>query len=153
MDPRTDANQAKIVDIPPYVLRIAEEAFAPFLKQLGFAQENPSVSGRFHEVRFTSSTHCVLVSYEPSDEQLFVMVFTRTDDELSDVDDRAMTPRLSDLNRRYMATVAKEDRTENATFFDGIAVHDREAERLLEAAKDLRLVLPRYLRSWLHPRD
>ena len=36
------------------------------------------------------------------------MVFRRQNDGLSDIDDRSNTPRLSDLNMRYMHTITKE---------------------------------------------
>ena len=128
-------------------LRIANEAFVPFLKGLGFVMDEPSISGRFYRVSFTGYAHAVSVSYEPGDDALFVMVFSRKNGELSDIDDRTKTPRLADLNSRYMATVTNEERTENETVFESVTANDKEERLLLKAAKELRLVLPKYLRS------
>ncbi len=128
-------------------LRIANEAFVPFLKGLGFVMDEPSISGRFYRVSFTGSAHAVSVSYEPGDDALFVMVFGRKNGELSDIDDRTETPRLADLNSRYMATITNEERAENERAFESVAANDKEERLLLKAAKELRLVLPKYLRS------
>jgi hypothetical protein len=87
----------------------------------------------------------VSVSYEPGDEVLFVMVFKRENGELSDIDDRSNTPRLSDLNMRYMHTVTKEERLENEVSFRAIEPRDNEEKSVLKAARELRLVLPKYL--------
>jgi hypothetical protein len=128
-------------------LRIANEAFVPFLKGLGFVMDEPSISGRFYRVSFTGSDHAVSVSYEPGDDALFVMVFTRKNGELSDIDDRTKTPRLADLNSRYMATVTNDERIENEAVFESVVVNDKDERLLLKAAKELHLVLPKYLRS------
>jgi hypothetical protein len=128
-------------------LRIVKEAFAPFLEELGFAMEQPSISGRFYRVSFTASSHVVSVSYEPGDDALFVMVFSLKNGELSDIDDSKKTPRLSDLNSRYMVRVTDKERIENQKVFESIVAKDKEELLLLKAAKELRLVLPMYLCS------
>lgn len=128
-------------------LRVAKEAFAPFLEGLGFVMDEPSISGRFYRLSFTGSDHAVSVSYEPGDDALFVIVFNRKNGELSDIDDRAETPRLADLNSRYMPTITNDQRIENESVFESIVVHDKEERRLLKAAKELRLVLPKHLHS------
>jgi hypothetical protein len=128
-------------------LRIANDAFAPFLKELGFSMDNSLISGRFYRVSFSSSVHTVWVSYEPGDNTLFVMVSNRQNDKLSDLDDRTKTPRLADLNSRYMQQVTKEERSANEAIFESIVTQDEEERLLLKAAKELRLVLPKYLHS------
>lgn len=128
-------------------LRIANEAFVPFLKGLGFLMDEPAISGRFYRVSFNGSAHAVSVSYEPGDDALFVMVFSRKNGELSDIDDRTKTPRLADLNSRYMAAITNEERTANESVFESVVVNDEEERLLVKAAKELRLVLPKYLRS------
>jgi hypothetical protein len=107
--------------------------------------ETPSLSGRSYRATFTSPEEVVSVSYEPGDEVLFVMVFCRQNGGLSDIDDRSNTPRLSDLNMRYMHTITKEERLENEVIFGAIEPRDNEERLLLKAAKELRLVLPKYL--------
>lgn len=131
-------------------LRIANEAFAPFLKELGFSMEAPSISGRFYRAIFTSPTHSVSVSFEPGDEAFFVLVFSREGGELSDMDDRMKTPRLSDLNNRYMKTVGSEERTANDAAFKAVVALDDEERVLFKAAKELRLVLPKHLANQRH---
>ena len=128
-------------------LRIAHEALEPFLKELGFAMDEPSISGRYYRVSFTAPQSAVSVSYEPGDDALFVMVFGRKNGQLSDIDNRKETPRLSDLNSRYMAAVTQAERVVNEKAFESVLVHDNEERQLLKAAKELRLVLPKYLRS------
>ena len=128
-------------------LRIATEALVPFLRELGFAMDEPSISGRYYRASFTGIAHAVSISYEPGDDALFVMVLSRKNGELSDIDDRAETPRLADLNDRYMQTVTSEDRAANDEFFASVAVSDDEERRVLKAAKELRLVLPKHLAS------
>jgi hypothetical protein len=90
------------------------------------------------------------VSFEPSDKAFFVMVFSRKNGELSDIDDRLKTPRLFDLNTRYMNRVTTEERTANEAVFQSIMARDEEERMLLKLAKELRLVLPRYLADQHH---
>lgn len=80
---------------------------------LGFTIETPSISGRFYRASFSSSKNSVFVSYEPGDNVLLVLVFSREKYGLSDIDDRIKTPRLADLNSRYMHLVSNEERVLN----------------------------------------
>jgi hypothetical protein len=127
--------------------RVLHEAFEPFLKELGFSMDEPSISGRYYRASFTAQSNAVSVSYEPGDDALFVMVFGRKNGQLSDIDNRIETPRLGDLNNRYMATITHAECVANEKTFESVIVHDKEERLLLKAAKDLRLVLPKYLRS------
>jgi hypothetical protein len=131
-------------------LRIVNEAFAPFLKDLGFTMDTPSISGRLYRASFTGQNHSVSVSFEPGDESFFVLVFSREHGELSDMDDRLKTPRLSDLNNRYMSTVSSEERAANEAAFKSVVARDDEERNLLKSAKELRLVLPKYLTNQRH---
>ena len=126
-------------------LRIVNEAFTPFLIGLGFSMDAPSISGRLYRASFSGPKHSVSVSFEPGDEALFVLVFSREHGELSDMDDRLKTPRLSDLNSRYMNAVNSEERAANETAFKSVVARDEEEKVLLKSAKELRLVLPKYL--------
>jgi hypothetical protein len=126
-------------------MRIVRDAFVPFLMRLGFSMENPSISGRFYRASFTSPKHAVSVSYEPGDNALFVMVFSRENGHQSSIDDRIRTPRLSDLNSRYMHTITEEERSNNELMFPSTPIRDDEERLLLKSAKELSLVLPKYL--------
>jgi hypothetical protein len=126
-------------------LRIVGEAFAPFLESLGFIADKPAISGREYSASFSSAAHLVRVSYEPDDDALFVMVFGQRQGVLSDIDSREETPRLADLNARYMPRVDAQLRAANEDFFRSVVPEDKEERLLLKAAKELRLVLPEYL--------
>lgn len=128
-------------------LRITTDAFVPFLSELGFRMDAPSISGRFYRVSFTALRHQVSLSYEPGDDAFFVVVFCREGGQLSDYDDRTRTPRLSDLNMRYMHLVSVSERASNQAFFEGVIARDPGEGLVLKAAKELRLVLPRHLQS------
>lgn len=132
-------------------LRVCKAAFAPFLSELGFSIDSPSISGRFYRVSFTGAANVVSVSYEPGDEALFVVVFGREGGALTDMDDLSKSPRLADLNARYMPTVTKEERAENDAAFASVEARDKEEFAVLKAARELRLVLPKYLRRSQRP--
>jgi hypothetical protein len=128
-------------------LRIVREAFEPFLMELGFSMDKPSISGRFYCVDFSSDSHQVSVSYEPGDNEFFIFVGESRNSKFIDIDDRAKTPRLTDLNNRYMAAVTQLERLTNEKAFESVMVNVKEERLILKAAKELRLVLPKYLRS------
>jgi hypothetical protein len=127
--------------------RLVSAAFAPFLREMGYKMTPPSISGRLYRVNFVGPKHMVSVSYEPGDEVSFVMVFGRKNGEYSNIDDRTETPRLSDLNSRYMRAVTNKERAQNEAAFDAVIAADDEERLLLKSAKELRLVLPMYLNN------
>jgi hypothetical protein len=126
-------------------LHIIDEAFVPFLKDLGFLMDTPSISGRFYRARFTDSKHLISVSFEPGDKFFLVSVFDYEHGLLSDIDDRSKTWCLADLNRRYMHTVTNEERSAYESIFNSVSAWDNEEKTLLKFAKELCLVLPKYL--------
>jgi len=126
-------------------LRVVHEAFVPFLHGLGFSMDAPSISGRLYRASFTGPRNSVSISFEPGDDVIFVLVFCLQDGEWSDMDDRLKTPRLSDLNARYMGSVSVDERAANESAFESIVARDDAERSLLKAARELRLVLPRYL--------
>jgi hypothetical protein len=72
---------------------------------------------------------------------LLVLVLTREDGQLSDVDDPSKTLRLSDFNRRYMSTVTHKEKTMAEASLGTIAIQDEQENLLLKSLKELRLVL------------
>lgn len=126
-------------------LRVIQDAVEPFLMTLGYSMEAPSISGRFYRASFSGSKNVVSLSYEPGDNVLFIFILSRENGELSDIDDRTKTPRLADLNARYMPLISNTERAANEIFFQNVVVKDQEEWQLLKCAKELRLVLPRYL--------
>lgn len=107
-------------------LRIINEAFVPFLNELGFMMDAPSISGRYYHVSFNGESHVISISYEPGDDALFIMVRECVNNQLSDIDDREKSPRLADLNRLYMHTVTSEERENAETVFESIIVHEKQ---------------------------
>lgn len=104
-----------------------------------------SISGRCYSVSFCGQSNKVSVSYEPGDDVFFILIFSRKDGGWSDIDDRLKTPRLADLNRRFFSDVTNEERAANEEVFRKIKVCDAQERLMLKAAKELRLVLPKYL--------
>jgi hypothetical protein len=94
-----------------------------------------------YSVEFGSDTHVVSVSYEPGDDYLLVVIFTVKDGIRSNIDDRAATPRLSDLNARFLhasdADELNRRRSEAALV--------PEERRIQCIGAELSIVLPRYL--------
>jgi hypothetical protein len=124
---------------------LLRSAFQPFLNELGFVMEAPLISGRYYRSSFIGERNVVSVSYEPGDEAVIVAVFSKCGSEVSDFDDRSKTLLLSDLNRRYQSQVTESERLQNDLAFQCILVEDQAERVLLKAAKELRLLLPRYL--------
>jgi hypothetical protein len=118
--------------------------FLPFLKPLGFNLEAVTMSGKQYAANFVARDCSVAVAYEPGDDYLEVAVGPK-DPTLSEWDDRDVTPRLQDLNRRYMPHISTGERVANDGYFASIQVKDDLERRLLKAAKELRMTLPRYL--------
>ena len=126
-------------------VRVVTEAFAPFLAELGFSMASTATSGRLYRASFVGAENMVSVSFEPGDDALFVVVFNREDADWSSMDDREASPRLADLNAAYMGAVGTIERTDNEACFKTVEASDAMERSLLKAAKELRLVLPRYL--------
>lgn len=126
-------------------IRVVDAAFFPFLRALGFCMDAPSISGRFYRSSFSGPNHVISISYEPGDNAFFVLIFTIENGALSSIDDRSKTPRLADLNSKYMRTITKDERLKNEVEFSAVHVADKEEALLLKYAQELSLVLPKYL--------
>ena len=124
---------------------IIAKAYSPFLKDLGFAAQEPHVSGRYHSAKFIGMGYTLIVSIEAAEHEVTVMLVDNNDDDLASIDDPLKTPRLSDLNRRYMAVVSSAEREDNEKFFSEMSSNDQDEKALLKCAKELRLVLPKHL--------
>jgi hypothetical protein len=125
-------------------LEIIHDAFVPFLLDLGFSLSEVDTSGRLYDVMFTSPNHAVSISYEPGDSSLLLIVHTIRNGQVSKIDDRNNTPRLTDLNTRYMKSVTPAELRAAKAAIENVAVDEIE-RKLLKAASELRLVLPKYL--------
>jgi hypothetical protein len=126
--------------------RLIREAYVPFLKELGFSGKPVHVSGKYYCAYFVSTHHTLSVSYEPGDHYWDIRIETHGGaGDLKSFDDRSITPHLADLNTRYQGQVSGAERSQNETFFDGIEAKNADEAYLLKCAKDLRIVLPKYL--------
>jgi hypothetical protein len=126
---------------------LIKQAFNPFLIEFGFKPEKPHLSGRYHRANFIGNSHTIIIYFEPGEAYLTAMLVKNDDYDLSSIDDPKKTPRVSDLNRIYMGKITPSERANNESFFSTIEVKDQNEQALLKLAKDLRLVLPRYLRT------
>lgn len=127
--------------------RLTEEAFNPFLKELGFQPQPLQINGRFCEAEFKGTDFTLSVSFEPGDDYFTTMLIQNNDCSLAAIDDSVKTPRLSDLNRMYMSAVSQQEREDNEAFFSSIKVEGSNELDFLKIAKELRLVLPRHLQT------
>lgn len=128
-------------------LKIIRTAFQPFLLPMGFSAKAPSVNGRFYEATFEGTESVISVAFEPGENYFNVYIFGLEAGRLSDIDDRESTRRLSDLNSRYQHEVTPRERVDNENFFQQVIANDNAEKMLLKGAKDLRLILPLYLRD------
>jgi len=96
-------------------------------------------------VEFIGELWTLSVSFEPGDNYFSVMLLNNKRRGLAAMDDRQISPRLSDLNARYMSQITPAEREENEVFFGNILVTHPLEKQLLRFAKDLRLVLPKHI--------
>lgn len=124
---------------------IIVNVFKPFLEKIGFEMDSVFVSGRYYRASFVDLDKKLSITFEPGDDQITVMLITKKHDDLQSIDDPERTPRLSNLNAKYMGCVTASERAGNEIYFKGVKSQDRAEDRLIKCAKDLRLVLPRHL--------
>ena len=125
---------------------LMRSAFRPFLAPLQFVMQPIHISGRHYSASFVGPSHTLLVGFEPGDGQTIVMLQANGSNSIRSFDDPETTPRLSTLNAQYMGLVEGKERAENEAFFGQLQPQDEQERALIKCAKDLRLVLPRYLR-------
>jgi hypothetical protein len=124
---------------------IVEGAFVAPLAHLGFSLQELELHGRFDLATFVREDYAIHVSYEPGDEAVFIIVFRRKNGVLSDIDNPSETVRLSDLNERYMRFITPQERANCDAAFRSVQVTGRAEQLMVKGAKELSLVLPRYL--------
>jgi len=127
--------------------RIITEAFTPFLRELRFLPRPVKISGRAYQAEFVGEKYTVSISFEPGDDYFLAMVIENGFNDPESIDNREKTPRLSDLNTRYMRLIDATEREANEAYFAHVAVRHSFERHLLKIAKELRLVLPHYLAS------
>jgi hypothetical protein len=124
---------------------LIHRAFSPFLSPLGFELQPLHLSGRLFRASCAGPRYILLITFEPGDGETTVMLLTKGHEDLRSIDDTERTPRLPDLNARYVGRVTPEGRAANDAFFRSIEVDDPAERKLLKCARDLRLVLPLHL--------
>jgi hypothetical protein len=113
----------------------------PSLEPLGF-RISTRTSGRSYEAECATDDHVAIVSFEPGDGFLLVAVLSVDNGNRSSLDDRAASPRLSDLNRRFLDQ-ADVELLEQVRRRDQPG--DPEIARVVSALRQLCLVLPKYV--------
>jgi hypothetical protein len=113
----------------------------PSLEPMGF-RISTKTSGRAYDAECASDDFVAIVSFEPGDSFLLVAVLSVENGNRSSLDDREASPRLSDLNRRFLDP-ADVDRLELARSGDPLT--DPEMARVVSAMRQLCLVLPKYV--------
>jgi hypothetical protein len=111
------------------------------LEPMGF-RISTKTSGRSYDAECATDDHVAIVSFEPGDGFLLVAVLSVDNGIRSNLDDREKSPRLSDLNRRFLDP-ADVDRLELARSRD--LPGDPEMSRVVSAMRQLCLVLPKYV--------
>lgn len=127
-------------------MAIVEQVYSPFLAKMGFSACRSSISGRSYRASFDRKDGTLWISYEPGEDFLLIVVLGRGDG-LTGIDDRRKAPRLSDLRQKYMRELTHDDFIDNERYFSGLSANDGRGELLMKAARELRLVLPPYLRD------
>ena len=113
----------------------------PVLEPLGY-RVSTKVSGRAYDAECATEDCVAIISFEPGDDFLLVAVVSENDGVRSSLDDRTASPRLGDLNRRYLepadVEVLELSRRNDTAL-------DPDARKLVAAMRQLCLVLPRYV--------
>jgi hypothetical protein len=113
----------------------------PVLAPMGF-RSSIHVSGRLYAAEFSTPTHVVSISFEPGDDYWLVVVFTVNDGVQSEIDDPKTTPRLADLNAKYLTT---EDGLRLKALRQTPLGDNHIARKMQRIAAELAVVLPRYM--------
>ncbi|WP_211051172.1 hypothetical protein [Parasphingorhabdus halotolerans] len=124
-----------------------ETSFKPFLADLGFSFAPLAVNGRQYRASFIARAHTLIISFEVGSECLDIMLVNNDDSGLAAIDNHERTPRLQDLNIRYMGKVSEKEKVLGKSSTSYFRPDDPTERLMIKCARDLRLVLPRYLRS------
>lgn len=128
-------------------VQIINEFFVPFLHDMGFRLDSIEVNGRFYLARFKGSNHLLNVCFEPGEDYLSAQMSTNGKDIFKVLDDPKFSPKVSELNRRFMGAVTNLEFEANNRFFESATADDPLDRKLIKIARDLRLVLPKFLAS------
>jgi len=128
--------------------QIIHNVFEPFLNKMGIPLIELTVNGRFYIAEFNIlSSHTLSITYEPGDWYMDIGICgTRTGD-LSIIDDPIKSPSLSDLNARFYGSFTKDEIIQNTIYFQKFKGDNEDEKKLIKAAQDLRLILPKYLKE------
>ena len=79
---------------------LIESAFRPFLSELGFTFQSAHLGGRYYRATFIESRYTLIVTFEPGDEEVIVMLLTNGDDSLKAIDDSAIQKTRTPTNQK-----------------------------------------------------
>lgn len=125
---------------------VLKTLFLPFLKDLGFELKKMKINGKYFYSEFTKASVTLLISLEPQEEHLDVIVLDNKarslEQEQCNLDN---APRLKGLNSRFMPLVTSSEIKQNNEYFSGYEAEDSVERSLMQSAKSLKLILPYYL--------
>lgn len=93
----------------------------------------------FYDIQFRDKNNVVSVSLENIENYFQVILFKLDHGQLPDYDDKTRTIHLEELNKRFLATLDKEEFNNNDRHFEDIKTDDKIEKQILKSAKDLRL--------------
>jgi hypothetical protein len=126
--------------------RLIDEVFAPFLMQLGFGLSEYKVTDVWRFAEFTGHGLAVRVNYEFPMHYADVKVHTRSDICRPHIASGTTLP-ISALTEQYLGQIEPDELDKNDRQFAGIEFACPEAVRLFVMAKQLRIVLPRWMQD------
>lgn len=95
----------------------------------------------FYDVECQNNDSVISISYENRENYLQVIVFTIKDGVVSKYDDKELTQKLGELNRKILPLLNPADFEENESAFASILPRNETEKSLFKVAKELRLCM------------
>lgn len=130
------------------IVEVVELLFLPFLHDYGFTLVQARGSTAYGIATFKSDALTLYVECDFTNVSRCgcdVMICRNEATGLASIDDRSISPRMSDLNNAFASRVSPEARAENIEFFAQLSPELTANRSLEKVARELRLVLPLYL--------
>lgn len=125
---------------------LIDEVFAPFLDKLGFRLSEFKTTNIWRFAEFSGHGLVIEVMYEFPMHYADVRVQTMSDAWRPHVH-QGTTVTLSSLREQYSGKYHADELAENEQYFSGVEFACGEANRMLMMARQLRVVLPRWMKD------
>jgi hypothetical protein len=104
--------------------------------------EKGKINGNaFYDIQFRNKDNVISVSLENIENYFQVILFKLDNGRLPDYDDKVRTIHLTELNKKFLTTLDKNEFDDNDRHFGDIVTTDQTEKQILKSAKDLRLCL------------